>query len=150
MEDGNNEYIKMSNSEAKIKDIWEELIVKETLKAILAKLEEDKSIIRQIIREELTEMWNNSEIPIFKQILKKLVPINNYVKDKNPIKEEDNETEGEEKAINETKKEVKAINIMDKGKEPIIMDMSKSKPKLTTGVKRGIESLAELHKLGKF
>ena len=34
-------------------------------------MEEGQANNRQIIKEELTELWNISEIPIFKQILKK-------------------------------------------------------------------------------
>ena len=47
-------------------------------------------------------------------------------------------------------KEMVPINVIGRLKEPVMMDISKSKPKLTIGVKRGINSLAELHKLGKF
>ena len=131
----------MSNSEERIKDIWEELIIKEKLKAILIKIEEGQVSNRQIIKEELTELWNISEIPIFKQILEKLTVINNCLENnsnKKQVMEEDKE------------KEMVPINVIGRLKEPVMMDISKSKPKLTIGVKRGINSLAELHKLGKF
>lgn len=131
----------MSNAENQIKDIWNEIFIKESLNAILKKMEENQEINRKIIKEEITALWNMSEIPIFKQILDKLTIIQSNLeqnKGKKIIKEEIEEPE------------IVPITVIGRTKEPILMDISKSKPKITTGVKRTINSLAELHKSGKF
>lgn len=138
-ENGVSEYTKMSNSEERIKEIWNEILVKEGLKTIITKIEENQEKSRQIIREEITALWNISEVPTFKQILGKLTTIQNYLEPKKEIVE------------NEEKPEVVPINIIGNSiKSPILMDISKSKPQMSTGVKRAINSLAELHKKGKF
>ncbi|KAL1831560.1 hypothetical protein ACET3Z_001211 [Daucus carota] len=139
IENGVSEYTKMSNSEERIKEIWNEILVKEGLKTIITKIEENQEKSRQIIREEITALWNISEVPTFKQILGKLTTIQNYLEPKKEIVE------------NEEKPEVVPINIIGSSiKSPILMDISKSKPQMSTGVKRAINSLAELHKKGKF
>jgi len=67
---------KMSDSEF-IKNLWEEIIVKEKLNAIMRLVEkqDNQENLRQIIREELTSLWNNSEIPTLKMILDKLIKL---------------------------------------------------------------------------
>ena len=131
----------MNNTENQIKDIWNEIFIKESLNAILKKMEENQEISRKIIKEEITALWNISEIPIFKQILDKLTIIQNSLeqnKEKKIIKDETEEPE------------LVPITVIGRTKEPILMDISKSKPKITIGVKRTINGLAELHKSGKF
>lgn len=131
----------MNNTENQIKDIWNEIFIKESLNAILKKMEENQEISRKIIKEEITALWNISEIPIFKQILDKLTIIQNSLeqnKEKKVIKDETEEPE------------LVPITVIGRTKEPILMDISKSKPKITIGVKRTINGLAELHKSGKF
>ena len=131
----------MNNTENQIKDIWNEIFIKKSLNAILKKMEENQEISRKIIKEEITALWNISEIPIFKQILDKLTIIQNSLeqnKEKKIIKDETEEPE------------LVPITVLGRTKEPILMDISKSKPKITIGVKRTINGLAELHKSGKF
>ena len=73
--DGKNELIKLSDISEKIQDLWEEIIVKENIQNIIIKMDDlkkDQIQIRHIIIEELTNLWNISEIPTFKIILEKL------------------------------------------------------------------------------
>ena len=49
-ENGVSEYIKMSNSEERIKDIWNEILVKEGLKTIITKIEENQEKSRQTLK----------------------------------------------------------------------------------------------------
>ena len=58
----------MSDTEL-IQALWKEIIAKERLGVIIdliENLKDNQNNLRSIIREELTNLWNNSEIPTLK------------------------------------------------------------------------------------
>ena len=130
---------KMSDSEF-IKNLWEEIIVKEKLNAIMRLVEkqDNQENLRQRIREELTSLWNNSEIPTLKMILDKLIKLE----------------EGKQKIIPEkeitNKPELKAINAWRRVNEPMMIDISKMKPNISEPIGKVLDNLGQLSKKGKF
>lgn len=129
----------MSDTEL-IQALWKEIVLKERLGVIIDLIENSKvnqDNLRSIVRKELTNLWNNSEIPTLKLILDKLTKL-----------------EGEQKIIPEkeikNKPELKAINAWRRIKEPIIMDISQMKPKISEPIGKALDDLGSLCKKGKF
>lgn len=131
----------MSNTNEKIQNLWEELIVKEKMDIIIAKLnkiEKEQNQLRQIIKDELTNLWNVSEIPTFRIILEKLTKLEE-VKNKQKLEKEELQ-----------QPEIKPINIWKRTKEPIMVDISKNKPKISKSVEKMLDGLLTLQKEKKF
>lgn len=131
----------MSNTNEKIQNLWEELIVKEKMDIIITKLnkiEKEQNQLRQIIKDELTNLWNVSEIPTFRIILEKLTKLEE-VKNKQKLEKEELQ-----------QPEIKPINIWKRTKEPIMVDISKNKPKISKSVEKMLDGLLTLQKEKKF
>lgn len=137
-----NDLVKLTND--KIQDLWEEIIIKENIKNItkmMGEIKNDQNQTRQIIREELTKLWNTSEIPTFKIILEKL---------KN-LEEEKSKNIQIIKNENITKQpEMVPINAWRRTKEPVMVDISKMKPNIPESVNKVLQNLSLLQKEGKF
>ena len=163
-EDGEKEYIKMNKIDLsdKIDQIWNEIIIKEQLENIiklLTEIKENQSKIQELniqenVKEELTKLWNISEVPNFKMILEKIDLLENKDKQKQKIEERIARSGVNKETIDLIKLEEKPgivpIDAWRRTKEPIMIDISKMKPQLTEPVKQTIEKLALLSKRGKF
>lgn len=146
----------------KIDQIWNEIIIKEQLENIIKLLTEIKENqskiqelnIQEIVKEELTKLWNISEVPTFKMILEKIDLLENKDKQKQKIEERIESSGVNKETIDliklEEKPEIVPIDAWRRTKEPIMIDISKMKPQLTEPVKQTIEKLALLSKRGKF
>jgi hypothetical protein len=136
--DGKNEHIKKISE--RIEALWEEIIIKEKINNITINLNEikkDQTQMRQIVREELTNLWNASEIPTFKIILEKLKNIEEVKINKQIIKKS-------------KQSEIVPINAWRRTKEPIMVDISKMKPEIPKSVDNMLNGLSLLQKEGKF
>lgn len=146
----------------KIDQIWNEIVIKEQLENIIKLLTEIKENqskiqelnIQEIVKEELTKLWNISEVPTFKMILEKIDLLENKDKQKQKIEERIESSGVNKETIDliklEEKPEIVPIDAWRRTKEPIMIDISKMKPQLTEPVKQTIEKLALLSKKGKF
>ena len=132
----------MTSPNEKIQALWEEIIIKEKINNITIKMDEikkDQTQIREIIREELTNLWNVSEIPTFKIILEKLTK----------LEEEKNKQIVKDKNITQ-QPEIVPINAWRRTKKPIMIDISKMKPIILESVGKVLDRLSLLRKEGKF
>lgn len=147
MEEKNKFKMNTINVDKMLRDLWEEIILKQKIEKIMETLnniqkeqieiqkaiKEEQSLIRRIIKEELTNLWNSSEVPTYKTILQKLTKL-------------EGEASTSKQIIREVKTEPELVplNVWKRTREPIMVDVSKSKVKISESIKTALSELANL------
>src|SRR4051812_38653581 len=91
MSNENQTIISKIDENKMIRAIWEELVLREKLENIrttISKIQEEQTMVRSIVKEELTNLWNDSKIPTYKNILQKLTNLEGETSNKQIVKEE--------------------------------------------------------------